>query len=242
MNIDFHFHTLLSKKATFSLDYFKKTIHHAKKSGLTAIVMTEHFNAKHFDDIFKTLDATYAYKGHYYDVDGFKVFTGMEVDIKEKGHILVSGHKNDITTIRQQLLLDFGDKFASLDELLARLEKFNVLVIGAHPYRKGRELTKIRPSLLKKLDALDLNGKDIKLRDDVEKFAQLLELPLVAGSDTHHYYQAGTVKNLFPNSCETSQDLKRHLQEEKVEIEIDRLILYKNLKAKWKKRIFKKIR
>ena len=59
----------------------------AKKEGLNAITLTEHFNTLHFFDIYSYLDKTYPYVEDYYDINGFRLFPGMEVDVKEGGHI-----------------------------------------------------------------------------------------------------------------------------------------------------------
>ena len=100
MKIDFHTHGKLSKKVTFSLEYFKEMLDAAKKNGLDAIALTEHFNTHQFMDVYDTLDKEFPYANDYYDVNGVKVFPGMEVDIQEKGHILFIGGRENIRGLR----------------------------------------------------------------------------------------------------------------------------------------------
>ncbi|MBW7461261.1 PHP domain-containing protein, partial [Paenibacillus sepulcri] len=134
MWIDFHTHTKMSKKLEFSMDYFHKMIRSARRNGLDALALTEHFNTLHYSRIYETLDRHYPYKHDYYDVDGFKVFTGMEIDIIETGHILLIGNKAQIRVIHDK----FADRlekprFPTFDEVLDTADSFAVLKIGAHP-------------------------------------------------------------------------------------------------------------
>ncbi|HAX72347.1 MAG TPA: histidinol-phosphatase [Firmicutes bacterium] len=241
MKIDFHFHILLAKKATFNIVYFNKIIAQANKRGLDAICMTEHFNAVHFEDMYAQLEKTYDYNGHYFDVNGFKVFTGMEVDICEQGHIVIVGHKDNILALRHTLLTKY-EQFPTLSQLLDEAEKYPVLKIGAHPYREGRKLIKLRPSLLSRLDAFDLNGKDIHLRKDVERFATYIGLPLVGGSDTHHYTQAGVIVNQFEVECETVDEILQAIKNHQYQIKVNPFIKLKVFRAKWTKKYIKKFK
>ncbi|WP_244226627.1 PHP domain-containing protein [Paenibacillus protaetiae] len=83
MRIDFHIHVKLSKKTNFEIEHFNSMIHEAQNNGLHAITLTEHFNTHRFEDVYGTLDQLYPCNNHYYDADGFKIFTGMEVDVAE---------------------------------------------------------------------------------------------------------------------------------------------------------------
>lgn len=216
MNFDFHTHGKLSKKVDFSLEYFKKMIHSAKESGLNGFALTEHFNTHNFEDVYNTLDAHYSYTKNYYEVDGLKIFPGMEVDIREVGHILIIADRMDIRAMRM-LLENYTSKeqfipFAQLFELAA---PFNPLIIGAHPYRKSTSLYELDPSLLQQLDAFDLNGKDLhsigieKNQELVYRFAEKLNKPVVGGSDTHHSLQYGCLWNQLNKECHTVKDLKK---------------------------------
>ena len=218
MNIDFHTHVKLAKRVNFDPDFFHEVILNAKEAGLQALAMTEHFNTSRFYDIYEELDKRYEYKGNYYLVDGFKVFTGMEIDVKETGHILFIGHKKEILQTRDLLEAHTSEAdFIALEELLEIGERFNFLKIGAHPLRSTTPLTQHSTDLLKRLDAFDLNGKDLyehgvkEMERDVLAFAELVNLPVVCGSDSHHPIHLGAVWNQFSNDCETAIDLKAEI-------------------------------
>ena len=51
MKIDFHTHGKLAKKLPFSTDYTDWLFDQAKRSGLDALCLTEHFNTLQFDEI-----------------------------------------------------------------------------------------------------------------------------------------------------------------------------------------------
>lgn len=215
MIFDFHTHGKLSKKVEFSLDYFHNMVKAAKANGLDGFSLTEHFNTRNFFDVYNTLDEVYPYEHGYYLVDNVKVFPGMEVDIQEVGHILIVADRTTIRDIRTLLdpYTSKGNfiKFAQLVELVA---PFEILIIGAHPYRKSTPLYDLDPALLSKLDAFDLNGKDLHSMGIEEnshlvyQFAKKLNKPVVGGSDTHHQLQYGCILNRLNKDCNTVSDLK----------------------------------
>lgn len=244
MKIDFHTHVKLSKSSQFMPAYFEDMVYGAKEAGLTAICMTEHFNTTNYFDIYDYLDSHYDYQGHYYDVHGLKVFTGMEVDVKEVGHILIIAHKNDIIEMRQ-FLSDYDVKpdFIPFKELMDLADKYNTLRIGGHPLRKSTPLTQHDPDQLKRLDALDLNGRDLYSQgrhpyiENLEDFADKLDLPLVGGSDTHQYIQYGVIVNKSKRDCQTVDDLKAMIQDNDYE-----MVVADDLEVKVKSaRIIKKL-
>lgn len=220
MKIDFHIHVKLSKKTDFSMEHFHSMISEARAQGLDAITLTEHFNTHRFKDVYGTLDETFPCNNHYYDIDGFKVFTGMEVDIAEGGHILVSGPKDKLLEVRA-VLKDHktADSFIGLEQLFELCEPRGMMVIGGHPFRESNSLYKIDKSLLSRFDAFDLNGKDlheIGIQENIAKVLTLgeeLGVPVVAGSDAHQMFQVGCVYNEFPGQFETIADLKAAIRD-----------------------------
>lgn len=216
MFIDFHTHTKLTKNVDFNIDYFHSMIKSARENGLTAIALTEHFNTNRFEDIYDTLDKHYSYN-QYYDVDGFKVFSGMEIDIKETGHILLIGHRDDIRKIRAH----FADRtdennFPSFEELFSVASSFNLLKIGAHPSRESTPLIHLSDDRLRQFDAFDLNGKDVakqpQTQETIIDLGLRLNKPVVAGSDSHLPIQFGCVKNKFYKECESIDELRECMQ------------------------------
>ncbi len=218
MIIDFHTHGKLAKRVDFDLEFFKEVIANAKESGLTALALTEHFNTKNFYEIYETLDEHFEYKHDYYDVNGFKVFTGMEVDAKEIGHLLFLANKESILEIRNQLSDHTTEEtFLPITELLNLADKYGVLKIGAHPLRESTPLHQHPEEVLRRFDAFDLNGKDMHvhgveaMKFAVHEFADMCDVPVVCGSDSHHPIHIGVVKNKLPE-CETVEDIKQAIR------------------------------
>jgi PHP family Zn ribbon phosphoesterase len=219
MNIDFHTHVKLTKKIEFSHDYFLEVVNEARNEGLHAFTLTEHFNTDRFFDIYDTLDEKFPYVNEYYDIDGFKIFAGMEIDIKEGSHLLFTGHRQAIRELRLQLENYVSkDNFIPVEQLFKLSDSYNILKIGAHPFRESNPLHHLPSDILKQFDAFDLNGKDLytngveKTQKEVFDFAANLGKPVVAGSDAHHPLQLASVYNTFNCECHTIDELRQAIQ------------------------------
>lgn len=214
MRIDLHTHAKWSKKADFSLDYFSNMMKEARKSQLDAIALTEHFNTYRFDHIYETLDRQYPYEGNYYIVEGVKVFPGIEVDVMEKGHILLIGTRKSIINVHSRLKLHMEEKnYMDAKRLIGLSEEYSCVSIGAHPLRELNPLIHLEQEVLSRLDAFDLNGRDLHhygrgMEEKVTSFAELIGLPIVAGSDTHQPLQFGSVYNHFEQSLDSVDQLR----------------------------------
>lgn len=215
MIMDFHTHIKISKRSPFMPSYFQEMIAEAKAAGLQAVALTEHFNTDRFMDVYTYLDEHYPYKHGYYEVDDFRIFPGMEIDVKEVGHILFIGARDEIIAIRQ--LLDHHTKkghFIPFSELLDIGESYELLKIGAHPFRESTPLYQLPIEQLRRLDAFDLNGKDLysynqaTYRKQLEDLAEKVGLPIVGGSDTHQFLQYGSIVNQLGDDCKTIAELK----------------------------------
>lgn len=226
MIIDFHTHSKLSKKAPFSVSLFTEAMKEAKEAGLDAVALTEHFNAHGFQDVYNRLDEHFPYQHHFYDVNGVRVFPGIEVDAKEGGHFLFIGSRENIRHFSYQLEpYQSKENFLPIKEILALAKPYSFLKIGAHPFRSSNPLTQHEDEVFTQLDALDLNGKDLynmgrKMKDKLMMFSYEKNLPLLAGSDTHHYLQYGSVVNRFAKACETVDELKQVLQSDHYDIQL----------------------
>lgn len=245
MNIDFHTHANLSKKIKISIEGLEEKMKEAKASGLTALAITEHFNATNIFELYDMLQETYPYEKDYYKIDEMKVFCGIEVDVKEKGHFLVIGSRDDILNI-SYLLIPYHDKdsFIPVRDLIALLDDFNVLKIGAHPLRKSTPWHHHKPSVLKQFDAYDLNGKDlftdgIDMEKRVHTFADEYKIPVVGGSDTHQQLQYGSIINIFPE-CDSIDELRKAIQQSDYEIKISSCLDVKVNAANQVKKLIKK--
>lgn len=216
MRIDLHTHAKLSKATDFSPAYYEEMIAEAVENGLDALALTEHFNTRNFFDVYESLDRLFPYNGEYYEAGPLKIFPGMEVDIRETGHILLIGRKEHILDVRRQLE-DYTDKgsFIPFADLMTLAEKFPLLKIGAHPFRESTPLHHLDRAQLKRLDAFDLNAKDMyeygseANRAKVERFTAELGKPVTAGSDTHQCLQYGSVYNELHQPCRSVAELKQ---------------------------------
>lgn len=246
MIIDFHNHVKVTKTAPFSLEYFLNIVQEAQSEGLTAFTLTEHFNADHFFHIYDTLDARYPYVNEYYIVEGLKIFAGMEIDIQEGSHLLFTGHRQDLRSLRQQLenYVSKGS-YIPVRELFKRSEAYNFLKIGAHPFRPSNPLHHLPEDILKQFDAFDLNGSDLfnngieQTQAEVHEFAARLGKPVVAGSDSHHSLQLGCVYNTLEQECDTIDELRQAIQSGAYQVSISPSLGIKVKAAKQIKELLK---
>jgi hypothetical protein len=246
MNIDLHTHGKLAKKTDFSMDYFLSMTREAKENDLQAVALTEHFNTRNFFDMLDQLDREFEYNGDHYVVGGLKVFSGMEVDVAEVGHILIIGNRVDIRELRGQLEPYSGkDSFIPFKELLDRTDNYDVLRIGAHPMRESTPLTHHDPLQLQRLDALDVNAKDLfqygfGMADEVRRFADQLGLPACAGSDSHQPLQFGSVYNQLQADCDTAAQIRHEIRAGRYNLEISQCLNVKVKAAQMMKELLKK--
>ena len=243
MNMDFHVHGLLSKRKDFNKEFFMNEIHFAKSSGINGIILCEHFNAKDFLVIYDFLENNFIYEGDRYIVEDISVFPAMEVSIKNKGHVILAGDRDSIIDI-YDLLKGFREKdnLIELEDLLDQADIFDLLKIGAHPCRKGHKLCNQSHDLLKRLDALDLNGKDIFkkgesiVRDELINLSQELGLNIITGSDSHTPIQLGGIYTRLNKECSTIKELKSCIIKGDYTIEINSALNFKIFSSKILKR------
>lgn len=245
MKIDLHAHVKLSKKTRFSLEYFQESIQEASLNGLDAIAMTEHFNTYRFHDIYEELDRKYKYQDDYYDVDGFKVFPGMEVDVKFGGHILVIGTRDSILELRSKLESHTdASNFVEFERLLDWCDELSLPRFGAHPHRQSNPLTQHAATSLRRLDGFDLNAKDLftygsGMGDEIKELARSIGIPIVAGSDTHHPLQFGSVMNRLEADYDTVADIADCIRRGRYRIEVSACLETKVKAANLVKKLLK---
>lgn len=246
MQIDFHTHANLSKKINISFEDFKKKMNEAKANGLAALAITEHFNATNIIEFYEMLQAEYPYEKDHYKIEGMKIFCGLEVDVKENGHFLIIGSRDDIWTIAH-LLIPYRDKdaFIPVKELINLTSDFNVLKIGAHPLRKSTPWHHHELDVLQQFDAYDLNGKDLftdglEMEERVQSFATSYNIPVVGGSDTHQELQYGSILNVFPE-CNSIDELREVIRQGNYEIQISPCLEVKVKAASQIKKMMKEL-
>ena len=100
--------------------------------------------------------------------------------------------------------------------------------------------------MLKRLDALDLNGKDIFkkgesiARDELINLSQELGLNIITGSDSHTPIQLGGIYTSLNKECSTINELRECIIKGDYTIEIDSALKFKIFSSKILKRYLSK--
>lgn len=242
MKMDFHVHGSLSSKLNFDPKFFHQMISRASLVGLDAIALTDHFDAWDYPKIHHFLAERFPYYGDCYLVNGIKVFPGIEVEVDEGPHLLVIGGREDIAIFYKRLAGRFEpDKLISAREYFVKQAGLNTLSIFAHPVRPNREFRLVHPSYYPGFHGLDLNARDLYLiGEEVVSLVNLLSerygIPVIAGSDTHHYLQLGSVVNKFHSTFDTIDELKSLISSQSYSILIDKDLNMNVAQAREKKK------
>ena len=225
MYMDFHTHGKLAKKLPFSTKYTDWLFKEAKQAGLDALCLTEHFNTLQFDELYGYLISVCEREGDtLITQDGLRIFAGMETDVAEGGHILSIGKPEEILALNVRLepYKEKG-KFLPFEKLMDLFDEYSVIVGAAHPYREGGHVPELPLEQLKRLDFLDLNGKDVAVNreyfeEKTGNLAKLLDIPMISGSDTHQAVQYGCICTNFIHSVNTVDKLYGEMKEENYKI------------------------
>ena len=196
--IDTHTHPKISKHFTFTPASLSRMVRMAKRVGLDGIAVTEHFHATDFWAVHEYLERTYPCTGDVFWCDGLALIPGAEINIRERAHIIVLGGVNELRRLDrafdERLSHHYEPEFR---EFLDVSEYFEIARIGAHMFRRSKELGKFSTGDLRRLDALEVNGKDFGTEVMLLAQARALGLPIVAGSDAHHWLQLGVRHTLL---------------------------------------------
>lgn len=227
MYIDFHTHGKLAKKLPFSTVYTDWLFGEARRAGLDALCLTEHFNTLQFDELYGYLLSSCERQGDTLVTgDGLRIFAGMETDIAEGGHVLSIGKPEDILELNRRLE-PYKEKgsflpFARLRDLF---DEYPVIVGAGHPFREGGHIPGLPAEQLRRFDFLDLNGKDIAQDEEGTRrktgaLAEELGIPMVGGSDTHQAVQYGCIRTGFEKEVRTVYDLYEEMKAGRYEISV----------------------
>jgi len=214
MKIDFHTHSKLGKKLPFSPQYTEWHLRQAKLAGLDAICITEHYNGIEMESTFDYIQANMERVGDAFVTgDGLTIFMGLEIDALEGGHFLSVGSVCDIKDIYEKLQPFLQKKeHPTFSQLVDIVKPFPVLFGVSHPFRDSNNIRHLQANELRKLDFLELNGKDSALdmgnQNKVENLAAEVGLPILAGSDTHQSHQFGCICNQFNKTLTTIEELR----------------------------------
>src|SRR5262249_49471327 len=196
--IDTHTHPKISKHFVFEPASITSTVRMARVVGLDAVALTEHFHARGYWDIYNHLVDAYPCERGVFRSGDIGLLTGAEVNIRETAHVIVLA---DLAELRR---LDeaFPEKLShgyepTLREFLDVTDDFELARIGAHMFRRTKELGKFAAADLRRLHALEINGKDFGTEVMLLAQARALSLPIVGGSDAHHWLQTGVRHTLM---------------------------------------------
>ena len=218
MIMDFHVHGKITSKFDFDEEKFLLTINEAKNNGLDSLAITEHCGCYKFEAGYVFLNNNFKRISDYYDVNGLKIFYGMEVTTKQDLDILIIGKSELVISLREKIIDNLNDnEFIDINVLFDLDISRELLVILAHPYRSHNELPYLSPIVVGRLDAVELNSKDIykygmnEMLNKVADLSKKLNLPITAGSDTHYFIQVSTARNVFKKDCNTVKELKEEI-------------------------------
>lgn len=248
MIIDFHTHGKLAKYLEFSPAYTDWLFGAARRAGLDALCLTEHFNTQGFRQVYADISSRYPREGDAFDVNGLLVFPGMEVDIAEGGHTLVLGPMEDILSFNLALEPHKAKgSFLPFDELAAEVKRRDLHFGAGHPFRAPGHIPELSDEQLHAFEFVDLNGKDLShdRTRTVEKtyaFAQRIgDVPVVSGSDTHQAFQYGCVTTRMDSCCTTYDELFEMVNARAYQIELADDLEFRVLTAATLKRALKEI-
>lgn len=210
MRLDFHTHGKLAKKLPFSTAYTDWLFGEARRAGLDALCLTEHFNTLQFADVYGYIASVSRRTGDALELEnGLRVFPGMETDVAEGGHILSIGPLEAILELNRRLEKHKEKgSFLPFEGLMDLFGDYPVVVGCGHPFRAGGHVPELPEEQLRRLQFLDLNGKDLALdRERTERLTYALgrelDIPVVSGSDTHQAVQYGCVTTVFERDVDT---------------------------------------
>ncbi len=196
--IDTHSHPKMSKHFKFDPVSVERMVRMARRVGLDGLALTEHFHATDFWAVHEHLERTYPVEGGVFWTDGLALIPGAEINIREGARVIVLGDVAELRRLDRAFPEWLSHRYEpTLREFLDVSEYFDVARIGAHMFRPKKELGKFRIDDLRRLHALEVNGKDFGTEVMLLVQARALGLPIVAGSDAHHWLQLGVRHTLM---------------------------------------------
>jgi predicted metal-dependent phosphoesterase TrpH len=213
--IDLHVHAKLSKTFEFAPAPFWQSIAQARRVGLDAFALTEHFHTQGFWRMYDELCRLFLYDDGVLHVDdGFRILTGAELSIGEGCDLLAIGSLERLQRFDGALVRPASAGYKPpFDEAVAAARGVGVTLIGAHIFRPGKELARLGSERLRRLDALELNAKDGHMDAAVLAEAGRLGRPVVGGSDAHWWMQVGVNATVLSTTEITQTTVARAIAE-----------------------------
>jgi hypothetical protein len=196
--IDTHSHPKISKHFAFDPRSVTRMASMARRVGLDGLCLTEHFHAREYWAIPRHLEESYPCARGVFWADDLALIPGAEVNIREGAHVIVLGEVAELRRLDEAFPQRLSDHYEpTLREFLDVTDDFDVARIGAHMFRRSKELGKFPAADLRRLHALEINGKDFGTETMLLVQARALGLPIVGGSDAHHWLQTGVRHTLL---------------------------------------------
>jgi hypothetical protein len=190
--IDTHTHPKISKHFSFNPRALERMVGMARQIGLDGIAVTEHFHGVGFWTIYEHLQATHLNEYGLFWNERLALIPGAEINIREGAHVIVLGDVGELGRLDRAFPTPLSHGYEpALREFLDVTDDFDIVRVGAHMFRPGKELGKFTVADLRRLHALEVNGKDFGTEVMLLVQARALGLPIVAGSDAHHWLQLG---------------------------------------------------
>jgi hypothetical protein len=160
------------------------------------------------------VEAAYPARDGLYWADRLALVPGAEVNIREGAHVIVLGELGELRRLDRAFAGRLADGYEpALHEFLDVTDDFDLVRIGAHMFRCSKELGKFTAVDLRRLHALEVNGKDFGTEVMLLAQARALGLPIVAGSDAHHWLQLGVRHTLVHTQEVTLRALTKGIKE-----------------------------
>lgn len=179
MRADLHVHTVYSGDAAQTP---AQVLERAKKIGLGALAIADHNS---LEGSLESLELA----------EDIIVLRAMEVTSKE-GHILAYNISEEI------------ERDLSVAETIERIRESGGIAVASHPYRiwSGLGEKAIKENHFDGLEVL--NGRSLKSGNEkAERLANSQHLPVTGGSDAHSLDEIGKACTVFPDDCQTAEDL-----------------------------------
>lgn len=224
LKIELHCHVKLFSRGAFHPGQLRQRLKWAARLGLHGLAVTEHFDVPDFWEIYRHLEVLCANSdGGSSELRWGKLYVlaGTEVTIEEGGDILLIGSAGALQKLAERLgngrsKIPRKKVFPPFHDLLDASEDLGFFRVGAHPCRREKVLWKMG-ALLKRLDALEINARELALAGWIRRQAEQLDVGVVAGSDAHHWLQIGRLVTLLPEDFSlTAAGLKEALGQKKL--------------------------
>ncbi len=206
---DTHVHT--SESSSCGRDSAADIVERYKKLGYDGIIVTDHVHASQFakhgetyeQQAKKYLEGYKAAKA--FENENFHVIQGMEIRFLENDNdYLLYGFDEDFI---------FTDDFAhykSLEEFRPVVEKNNLIIFQAHPFR--RNMTVIDQSLVDGVEVYNGHGDHNSSNDIAYRWAEKYSHRMLSGSDFHGNVSMEPGGVYFEEYVENSKDVAEALR------------------------------